>query len=120
MMPTPRAFRRADGERGSVTGELAIALPAVVLVLLLGVGALGAASRQVVLQDAAADAARLLGRGEAGGDAAAVVRRAVPGASMASSARGDLVCVSASVDLTIGTAIRVPLRASSCALDGGR
>ncbi|KJL28665.1 TadE family type IV pilus minor pilin [Microbacterium oxydans] len=120
MRPALTAFRRADGERGSVAGELAVALPAVVLVLLLGVGALGAASRQVVLQDAAADAARLLGRGEAGGEAAAIVRRAVPGASLVSSAQGDLVCVSASVDLSVGTMIRVPLRASSCALDGGR
>jgi hypothetical protein len=120
MKPALSALRRADGERGSVAGELAIALPTVVLVLLLGVGALGAASRQVVLQDAAADAVRLLGRGEAGGEAAAVVRRAVPGASMASSTQGDLVCVSATVDLTLGTVVRVPLRASSCALDGGR
>ncbi|WP_181800730.1 TadE/TadG family type IV pilus assembly protein, partial [Microbacterium sp. H6] len=55
--PTPR---HAD-ERGSAAAELALALPAVVLALLLGAGALGAASRQVALQDASADAARLLG-----------------------------------------------------------
>jgi hypothetical protein len=120
MTTSPRALHRTDGERGSVAGELAVALPAVVLVLLLGIGALGAASRQVVLQDATADAARLLGRGEGGGEAAALVSRAVPGASMVSSAQGDLVCVSARIELSLGTVIRVPLRASSCALDGGR
>ena len=53
-----------EAERGSVAAELALAIPAVVLTLLLGVGALGAAAQQVALQDATADAARLLGRGE--------------------------------------------------------
>lgn len=107
------------GDHGSVAAELALALPAVVLVMLLGVGALGASARQVSLQDAAADAARLLGRGEDGGAAEAVVRAAVPGASMSSSARDDLICVEASVLVAIGV-VRVPLAAASCALDGGR
>ncbi len=106
-------------ERGSVTAELALAVPAVVLVLLLGAGALGAASRQVALQDATADAARLLGRGEGEGAATRAVKTAVPGASMSSSASGDLVCVSADADLTIGGFVRVGVHASSCALAGG-
>lgn len=110
---------RGDRERGSVAAELALALPAVVLTLLLGAGALGAASRQVALQDAAADAARLLGRGEAPGRAQSAVTAAVPGASMSSSPAGDLVCVTASVDVSIGSIVRVPLNASSCALAGG-
>ncbi|MBT2483221.1 pilus assembly protein [Microbacterium sp. ISL-108] len=111
---------RFGGDRGSVAAELALALPAVVLVIVLGVSALGAASRQVALQDASADAARLLGRGESSGAAAGVVSRAVPGAAAASSRAGDLVCVTASVDVSIGAVITVPLHASSCALDGGR
>lgn len=110
---------RGDRERGSVAAELALALPAVVLTLLLGAGALGAASRQVALQDAAADAARLLGRGEDPGRAQSAVTAAVPGASMSSSLSGDLVCVTASVDVSIGSIVRVPLNASSCALAGG-
>ena len=113
--PTPRY---AD-ERGSAAAELAVALPAVVLALLLGAGALGAASRQVALQDASADAARLLGRGEGHGAAERVVRAAVPGAGMSSSPLGDLVCVTTSVDVSIGALIHMPLRASSCALEGG-
>lgn len=117
---TPRAVRRSDAERGSVAAELALALPAVVLVMVLGVGALGAAARQVALQDAAADAARLLGRGEGAGAASAVLSGAVPGSVMSSSTRGDLVCVSAEVEVGIGSFVRIPLRASSCALDGGR
>ena len=113
-----RGPRRAD-ERGSVAAELALALPAVVLAFLLGAGALGAASRQVALQDASADAARLLGRGEEHGAAERVVHTAVPGAGMSSSLAGDLVCVTTSLDISIGALIRMPLRASSCALEGG-
>ncbi|WEK60579.1 MAG: TadE family type IV pilus minor pilin [Candidatus Microbacterium colombiense] len=112
--------RQRPGERGSVAAELAIALPAVVLTVLLGVGALSGAARHVALQDAAADAARVLGRGEEVGTAAALVSRAVPGASLSSAAHDDLVCVVARADLALGAMIRMPLRASSCALDGGR
>lgn len=107
------------GERGSVTAELALALPAVVLALLLGAGALGAASRQVALQDATADAARLLGRGEGEGAAAHAVSTAVPGASISSTATDDLVCVSARADVMIGGFVRIGVQASSCALAGG-
>lgn len=119
MRPSARGLPRLGGERGSVAAELALALPAVVLAFLLGAGALGAASRQVALQDAAADAARLLGRGEGEGAAAGAVDRAVPGARVSSSGSGDLVCVTASIDVSLGALISFPLRASSCALGGG-
>ncbi|WP_309103554.1 TadE family type IV pilus minor pilin [Microbacterium sp.] len=106
-------------DRGSVAAELALALPAVALTLLLGAGALGAASRQVALQDAVADAARLLGRGESLAAADAAVAASVGGARMSSGHRGDLVCVTAQLDVAVGGFIRLPLQASSCALDGG-
>ncbi|MFC4139740.1 MULTISPECIES: TadE family type IV pilus minor pilin [unclassified Microbacterium] len=111
--------RRTRDERGSVAAELAVAVPAVLLVLMLGVGALSAAARQVALQDAAADAARLLGRGESEGRAFGSVSGAVHGAGAVSEQRGDLICVTATADLAIGRVISVPLRASSCALTGG-
>lgn len=117
-----RSTRRAPGppdERGSAAAELAVALPAVVLTLLLGAGALGAGARQVALQDASADAARLLGRGEDPGAAASAVSSAVPGASMSSRTAEDVVCVTARADATLAL-LRIPLQASSCALDGGR
>lgn len=110
---------RTHDDRGSVAAELALALPAVVLTVLLGAGALGAASRQVALQDATADAARLLGRGEGEDSAREAVNSAVPGAAVSTSDRDALACVSAQVDVAIGGLIRVPLRASSCALGGG-
>lgn len=106
-------------ERGSVAAELAVALPAVVLALALGIGALGAAARQVALQDAAADAARVLGRGEGDDAAARIVTGAVPGAGLSASRSDDLVCVTAKADAEIGGLIRLSLRARSCALDGG-
>ncbi|MFS0854698.1 TadE family type IV pilus minor pilin [Microbacterium sp. 179-I 3D4 NHS] len=107
------------GERGSAAAELAVALPAVVLVVLLGVGALGGAARQVALQDAAADAARLLGRGEDASVAAAAVARAVPGARMSSGVAAETVCVTARSEVAIGRLLSMPLEATSCALDGG-
>lgn len=107
------------GDRGSVAAELALALPAVVLVIALGAGCLGAAARQVALQDAAADAARLLGRGEDAGRAAGAVSSAAPGATMSSTVSGDVVCVSTHDEVAVGAFVSIPLRASSCALDGG-
>ena len=106
---------RHDAERGSVAAELALALPAVAITLLLGAGALGAAAQQVSLQDAAADAARLAARGEAPARIAAVVAAEVPGATSAITERGDLVCVTASAD----AGLSMTLAASSCALAGG-
>lgn len=110
---------RDTAERGSVAAELAVALPAVVLTLALGIGALGAAARQVALQDAAADAARVLSRGESDDAAARIVSRTVPGAGLSASRGDDLVCVTTKVDAEIGGLIRLSLRARSCALDGG-
>lgn len=112
-----RGRGRAD-DRGSAAAELALALPAVVLVLALGVGAMGAAVRQVALQDATADAARLLGRGEPPSAAGAALARAVPDSSWSSTPSGEVVCVRARSDFAVG-GLRVPLTASSCALAGG-
>ncbi|MGO1411440.1 MAG: TadE family type IV pilus minor pilin [Microbacterium sp.] len=104
-------------QRGSVTAELAVALPAVVVVVTLAVGALTCAAAQVRLQDGAADAARLVARGdEARADG--VVAGAVDGATHSVARSGDLVCVTALADAQFGP-VSVPLTARSCALDGG-
>ena len=115
----PARRSRLGDDRGSVAAELAVALPAALITIAFGVGALSAAATQVSLQDAAADSARLLGRGESPARAAGVVRDAVDGASSAARTAGDLVCVTASLDMRIGRLISVPLQASSCALAGG-
>jgi Flp pilus assembly protein TadG len=110
--------RRGLGDdRGSVVAEFAVALPAVVLVLVLGAGALSSGARHVRLQDAAADAARLVARGESHGRATAAVTGSLSDALVEVAREGDLVCVTASAP-AIG-AVPVTLSATSCALDGG-
>lgn len=112
----PGAGRFAIGERGSAAAEFAVALPAVVLVVAFGVGALGAGARQVRLQDAVADAARLAARDEDPARAAAAVTAAVPGATVEITSRGDLVCVTAVV---AADPLPATLTAEGCALAGG-
>lgn len=107
---------RLGDDRGSVVAEFAVALPAVVLVLLLGSGMLATGSRQVRLQDAVADAARLAARGEPIDRVREAVSDAVPGASAVVTARDDLVCVTATSEALLG----IRLEAAGCALDGGR
>ena len=111
-------IRRGLGDdRGSVVAEFAVALPAVALVLLLGAGTLGACARQVRLQDAVADAARLAARGEPEA-APSVVAGAVSGARTFIDRRGDLICVQATASAV--SPLPITLAADSCALDGGR
>lgn len=110
---------RHSDDRGSVAAEFAVVLPAVILVLALGMGALATGARQVMLQDAAADAARLVARGEPRGRAEAIIGAAVAGAGAAVERRADLVCVIASAEVRIAGIIPVSLSATSCALEGG-
>ncbi|WP_051171996.1 TadE family type IV pilus minor pilin [Microbacterium indicum] len=105
------------GDRGSASAEFAVALPAAVIVVALGVGALAAASTQVRLQDAAADAARLAARGEPD-RVSSVVSTAVGGASASLDESGELVCVTAQRDAAFGP-FSIALEARSCALAGG-
>lgn len=106
------------GDRGSVSAELAVALPAILLLLALCIGSLSAASRQVRLQDAAADAARLIARGDDTGRALGLLAASVSGAASTVEPEGDLVCVTASAP----SGLPIPglrLEVRSCALDGG-
>lgn len=110
-------IRRPLDDRGSVSAEFAVALPALLVVIALGVGALTAGSAHVRLQDAAADAARLVARGEPD-RAASVVGSAVPGATAGIAGGAELVCVTASADVRVA-AFTIPVSAKSCALEGG-
>ncbi|MCR2826135.1 TadE family type IV pilus minor pilin [Microbacterium sp. zg.Y909] len=110
--------RRWD-DRGSAAAELAVALPAVIIVFLLFAGALTASGRQVRLEQGAAQGARLAARGEADGRVQDAVSRAVTGAAAAIGSVGDLVCVTA----TAPTGLPLPLgelRATACAVGEGR
>ncbi|MFT4157646.1 MAG: hypothetical protein QM630_06940, partial [Microbacterium sp.] len=58
-------------------------------------------------------------RGEQAAAAAGRVTAQVPGARVSHGADGDLVCVTATLDVAVGGLISLPVSASSCALDGG-
>jgi hypothetical protein len=113
--------RSAADDTGAAAAEFAVALPAVALVLAVCVAAVGIGSQQLRLQDAAADAARGLGRGEAVGVVAARAARAVPGASLAVTRDADLVCARLTAAARGPTSLAgLTLEAGGCALDGGR
>lgn len=100
-----------------VTAEFAVALPAVVLVLALSLGALGLAFDQVRCVDAARTGARAASRGDSYGSVISLTRRAAPSEA--------LVSVDTSADLVRVTVVSGPrvagglfpawLRASSTA-----
>ena len=110
------SLRRDEG--GSVTAEFAIVVPAALLVILLAVAALAAAGTQIRLEHAAAQAARLLARGEDEARAHAAAAAAVPDAALVFSDEGDLVC--AEVTAAHGIPLPLPpLQAGACAPAGG-
>jgi Flp pilus assembly protein TadG len=80
-------------ERGSVTAEFAALVPAVLLVLAFGIGAVEVVVQQARLTDAAADAARSLARGDSRAVADAHVAEAVGATSFSVERGGDYVCV---------------------------
>lgn len=93
-------------ERGSVTAEFAVAIPAVMLVLAACLVCFQLAIQQLRLQDAAATTARALARG----DSAA----AFPGANVTTRADGELLC--ARLTLAAQPPLFIELSAQSCAL----
>jgi hypothetical protein len=108
------------GERGSVTAEFAVVLPAVLLVLVLCVGSASVSVQRIAVQSAAASAARVAARGEAGGSAEAVASRVGSGAAVTLRRDGDFVCATVSAGASFAAARTVGIRVSgtSCALSG--
>jgi hypothetical protein len=86
--PGPAARR---GDRGSFTAELAAGLPALVLLLLVGLTAVTAVGTQLRCVDAAREAALAASRGEPG--VAAGRRVAPPGATVTVVTEGERVRV---------------------------
>lgn len=82
------AGRRRTGDRGSATAELAVGLPALMLLLITGVTAVGAVTTRLQCVDAARDAALAAARGEPG--AVAGQRSAPEGAEVTVQVSGDL------------------------------
>lgn len=110
----------ASGERGSIAAEFAVVLPAVLLVLVLCVGAASVSLERIAVQSAASAAARAAARGEAGGSVDAAVRASAAGAAVALRREGDFVCASVTTVAGFAAArfVGVRISGSSCALAG--
>ena len=81
-------------DRGSATAELAVVLPAVVLLAVLGVWAVAAVAAHLRCVDAAGAGARALARGESSAAVSRVVTQVAPrGATVRLGREGDLVAV---------------------------
>lgn len=94
---------RAGRDRGMATAEFAVALPAAVLVLVVGLTAILAGIDQVRCVDAARLAARSLARGDSQAEARGLARGAAPGgASIEVSVTGVRAAVTVSVERRAG------------------
>jgi Flp pilus assembly protein TadG len=119
MTPSARDRRRLLDDRGSVTAEFAVTLPAVILVLAFCLSGLQVAGQQLRLQDAASAAARSLARGDS---ASVTAARLMPGATVSERSDGAVDCVTltARSSAVVGTLLGITLAASGCALGGGK
>jgi hypothetical protein len=100
---------------GAVTAEVAVAIPAVLLVLAACLGGLRVGVERIRVVDAAAQAARLAAIGEAPEGAAARVGAEVRGRTRS----GETVCVVVGKTATV-LGVPLPVEATSCALAGLR
>lgn len=81
-------------ERGSVTAETAIVLPAIVLVIAALVGVITVVTAQLRCQDAAREAARAAARAETPNVVSELARRAAPaGSATTVTTAGDQITV---------------------------
>ena len=87
---------RCHGDRGTVTAELAVCLPVLVLFLSVMLSAVSVVGLRVRAQDAAREAARAAARGD---DAAArqLALQAAPGVALTLATSGDEVTAAARV-----------------------
>jgi Flp pilus assembly protein TadG len=76
-----------------VTAEFAVALPAVLAVLAMGIGAVNVVAQQAQLASLASSGARMLARGDDSATMRSRIGTAAPGVTVAESADGDFTCV---------------------------
>ncbi|MFV0128584.1 TadE family type IV pilus minor pilin [Streptomyces sp. HMX112] len=116
-MPSSDTAVRAGRDRGSVTAEAAVAVPALVLFTMALVWALTAAAAQIQCVDAARAGARAAARSEPRGAAVATARSAAPGGARVSVEReGELWRVRVEAPTPGPGALALTLRAEAAAL----
>ncbi|MEV7133856.1 TadE family type IV pilus minor pilin [Arthrobacter sp. NPDC093128] len=116
--PGGKALRGPGKDRGAVTAEFAVALPAVLLLLALLLAGSAAGITQLRLEEAARAGARALARGEDAGAVDGIVRQ-LAGASASSSIVADgawlSVTVSGRVSGPVGSMVPWTLSARAMA-----
>lgn len=101
-------------DRGSVTAEFAVVLPAALLVLGLAVGSIMLATHRLVLSSAAAEIARLEARGDHAA-ASAARGRLGGGVAVQRSRHGPLHCVTLGSSPAGGLLAAIEISAKGCA-----
>ena len=106
--------RGSGSDRGAVTAEFVVVLPAVLIVLVMIIGSILIATQQLTLTSAAGDVARLEARGDAAG-ASLRLSQLMPGVSVARQSLGPLHCVALSARPGAGLLTALQISASGCA-----
>lgn len=114
-----RSAGRADSERGSVTAEFVVALPAALIVIVTALAGVQLGTTALRLSDATAVASRSIARGDTVALATARASGLVSGVTLTVEHGDDLVCVAASARGS-GLLAQAPVTARSCALAGPR
>lgn len=104
----------AGCERGSVTAEFALTLPAVVLLLAVGLGAITLAGQRVSLTGQAAEAARLAARGDTQLAQEILTKT---GAHSAVSRANGILCVTLTATHSVGKLRLLPVSGKGCAAE---
>jgi hypothetical protein len=108
---------RVRRDRGMVTAELAVALPAVFLVIAAGVTAVSVLTAQLRCVDAAREAARAAARGESAAVVRSAASRSAPAAaSVAVSGDRDAVTVTVSARAGAGRGLLPSFRVVAVAV----
>ncbi|RLP74131.1 hypothetical protein D9V32_13895 [Mycetocola tolaasinivorans] len=116
---TPVLAGHARSDSGSVTAELALALPVVLIVLALCVATLSIGSAQGQLWDVAGQSARAFARGDSASQVAQRANQLVPGSTVTREVVGpDLVCARVRLALSsvLSRFLSEPLNVRSCTL----
>ena len=115
----PPRVRRRHGDHGTVTAEVAILLPVLVGVMILGLSMVGVVTANIRCIDAARDAARATARGEPLASAEDLGQRAAPPDSTITITQQDAevhVLVTSKPHLSlpvVGGLLEIPVRAEA-------
>lgn len=107
------------GDRGSVTAELAIAMPSVALVIAVTLGGFGLQIERLKLVAVAASSARALGRGDSELQVRQLAQESDSKSSLQFDYLDDYVCVTAFVDFVIAALPSIKVSERQCARKGG-